>query len=102
MVGVNSSKPTDKHFTLDDGSWQRVVGYQRIGREIEHLDYAMNAGVTIRFGDGKFGRIPDKGSIFKVRYRLGGTRQSNVAAQTLTYFSAGIPGVEVSNPLPAT
>ena len=102
LVGVNSSKPTDKHFTLDDGSWQRVVGYQRIGREIEHLDYAMNAGVTIRFGDGEFGRIPDKGSIFKVRYRLGGTRRSNVATQTLTNFSTVIPGVEVSNPLPAT
>lgn len=101
LVGVNSSKPTDKHFTLDDGSWQRVVGYQRIGREIEHLDYAMNAGVTIRFGDGEFGRIPDRGSIFKVRYRLGGTRRSNVATQTLTNFSIAIPGVEVSNPLPA-
>ena len=101
LVGVNSSKPTDKHFTLDDGTWKRVVGYQRIGGEFEHLDYSMNAGVTIRFGDGEFGRIPYKGSIFRVRYRLGGTRRSNVAAQTLTYISTSIAGVKVSNPLPA-
>ena len=101
LVGVNSSKPTDKHFTLDDGSWQRVVGYQRIGGEIEHPDYAMNNGVTIRFGDGEFGRIPDKGSVFKASYRLGGTRRSNVAAETLTYIS-GIAGVKVTNPLPSS
>ncbi len=102
LVGVNSSKPTDKHFTLDDGTWQRVVGYQRIGREIEHLDYAMNAGVTIRFGDEEFGRIPDKGSVFRVRYRLGGSRRSNVAAHTLTNISPAIAGVKVTNPLPST
>ncbi|NCA84367.1 MAG: hypothetical protein EOM83_02205 [Clostridia bacterium] len=100
LVGVNSSKPTDTHFTLDDGSWQRVVGYQRIGEEIEHQDYAMNSGVTIRFGDGEFGRIPDKGTVFKVRYRLGGTRRSNVAAGSIT--NTGISGVAVTNPLPSS
>lgn len=102
LLGVHSSKPTDNHFTLDDGSWQRVVGYQRIGAEFEHLDYAMNNGVTIRFGDGEFGRIPDKGTVFRVRYRLGGTRRSNVATDTLKIIFPGIPGITVSNPLPST
>lgn len=100
FVGVNSSKPSDTHFMLDDGCWQRVAGYQRIGEEIEHRDYAMDNGVTIRFGDGEFGRIPAKGSVFKASYRLGGTRRSNVAAETATYISA-ITGVSVTNPLPA-
>jgi len=60
LVGINSSRPSDTHYTLDDGTWQRVVGYQRIGKEIEHQDYAMNNGVTIRFGDGEFGRKTDE------------------------------------------
>lgn len=101
LVGVHSSKPTDTHFTLDDGSWQRVVGYQRIGAEFVQQDYAANSGVTIRFGDGEFGSIPDKGTVFKVRYRLGGTRQSNVAADTLVFPEiAGVTAV--TNPLPST
>jgi len=102
LVGIYSSEPAERHFTLDDGSWQRVVGYQRVGKEIEHRDYAMNNGVTIRFGDGEFGRIPDKGKVFRVRYRLGGTRRSNVAADTLTNISSTVPGVIATNPLPST
>ncbi|MBK9225646.1 MAG: hypothetical protein IPL67_00925 [Ignavibacteria bacterium] len=102
LVGVNSSKPTDKHFTLDDGSWQRVVGYQRTGAEFVHRDYAMNNGITIRFGDGEFGRIPDKGKVFRVRYRLGGTRRSNVATDTLKNIDPKISGVGVTNPLPSS
>jgi hypothetical protein len=101
LVGVKSSKSTDNHFTLDDGSWQRVVGYQRTGAEFVHLDYAMNNGVTIRFGDGEFGKIPNKGTVFKVHYRLGGTRRSNVAADTLKKIEGSIGGVTVTNPLPA-
>ena len=102
MVGVSSSKPTDIDFALDDGSWQRVVGYQRTGAEFVQQDYAMNNGVTIRFGDGEFGKIPDKGTVFKVRYRLGGTRRSNVAAETLKNIAPLISGVAVTNPLPAS
>lgn len=56
----------DNHFTLDDGTWQRVVGYQKIGQDFIHQDYSMNLGVTIRFGDGEFGRIPDAGSVLKL------------------------------------
>lgn len=102
LVGVLSSKPGDNHFTLDDGSWQRVVGYQRTGAEFVQQDYAMNSGVTIRFGDGEFGRIPDKGTVFRVRYRLGGTRRSNVASDTLKNFEPIISGVTVTNPLPSS
>jgi hypothetical protein len=103
LLGVNSSKSEDNHFTLDDGTWQRLVGYQRIGEEFEHRDYAFNKGVTIRFGDGEFGRIPDANTVFIVNYRLGGGRRSNVAPESLKYISPALPFIEsVTNPLSAT
>lgn len=102
LVGITSSGSEEGHFTLDDGSWQRVVGYQRIGIEIEHPDYAMNAGVSLRFGNNKFGKTPEKGTAFMVRYRLGGTRRSNVASGTIKHFETPLPGITVINPLPAT
>lgn len=102
LVGIHSSNPADLHFTLDDGTWQRVVGYQRIGKEIEHPDYAMNRGVSIRFGDNEFGKTPSPGSVFRVRYRLGGTRRSNVAADTIQTVLPLASGISVTNPLPAS
>jgi hypothetical protein len=102
LVGVNSSEPEDLHFTLDDGSWQRVVGYQRIGKEVEHRDYAFNNGATIRFGDGEFGKIPDDDSVFYVRYRLGGGKNSNVSNGSINNFSTPLSfPATVTNPLPA-
>jgi hypothetical protein len=102
LIGVNSSASEDLHFTLDDGSWQRVVGYQRIGKEIEHRDYAFNNGATIRFGDGEFGKVPDDDSVFFVRYRLGGGRSSNVSSGSIRDFSAALSfSATVTNPLPA-
>ena len=101
MLGLQSSRPESKDFTLDDGTWRRVVGYQRAGSEFVHYDYAANEGRTIRFGDGEFGFIPPKNTLFKVRYRVGGGRRSNVAADTLTSFE-GLPFIKsITNPLPA-
>lgn len=102
LIGVNSSEPEDLHFTLDDGSWQRVVGYQRIGKEVEHRDYAFNNGATIRFGDGEFGKLPDDDSVFFVRYRLGGGRSSNVSAGSINDFSTALSfAATITNPLSA-
>jgi hypothetical protein len=102
-VGSNSSMPDDRDFFLDDGIWKRVVGYQRDGTEVIHTDYATDKGVTVRFGDGEFGLIPVEGTIFKVIYRLGGTRQSNVPASSLVHFDPPMDFIDkVSNPLPAT
>jgi hypothetical protein len=100
LVGVVSSNPLAKDFTLDDGTWQKIVTYQRLGKTIEHHDYAMNAGVSIRFGDGEFGQIPSPNTAFKVKYRLGGTRRSNVAADTIV--NSSVAGLAITNPLPAT
>ena len=92
----------DRDYTLEPGTWRRVVGYQRIGTEIVHQDYASNAGHTVRFGDGEFGRVPDEGTIFKLIYRLGNGRRTNIAAESLTDFEdpTGIIA-SVNNPLPA-
>ncbi len=102
LVGVSSSQAQDRHFTLEDGTWDRVVGYWRSGQEIVHQDYASDDGFTIRFGDGEFGLIPPRGAIFQATYRLGNGRAGNVPADTITHFSPGLAFVEsVTNPLPA-
>jgi predicted phage baseplate assembly protein len=49
------------------------------------------------------GEVPPKGSMLRFsRYRHGGGRKGNVAADTLTVLKQAIPGVTVTNPEPAT
>ena len=100
LLGVNSALPTSTDFRLDDGFWRRIVGYQRIGTEIVHQDYATGLGKTIRFGDGEFGEVPADGVIFQVTYRLGNGMAGNVAAGTLTRCALALVQ-SVTNPLPA-
>ena len=121
FVGSNSSLPQDFHFVLDDGSWDRAVGFQRSGGELVHRDYLTETGSTVRFGDGEFGRMPPRGNavlgqevFFEVIYRLGNGVRGNVAAGALRYADpsgtldwATLPTpipyvVSVWNPLPAT
>ena len=85
LVGVNSSQSTDAHYVLEDGTWQRVAGYHRMGNpeEIVHEDYHSDEGFTLRFGDGEFGKMPNKGMAFELRYRLGKGKVDNVLANTL-------------------
>ncbi len=100
LLGTRSAQAEDKVFTLDDGFWRRVVGYQRIGGEIVHRDYATDAGNTVRFGDGEFGLIPPDGTIFQADFRLGGGLRSNISAGTLTVCALPIVNW-VTNPLAA-
>ncbi len=100
LLGTRSSRPADPDFTLDDGTWDRAVGYQRLGGEVVHRDYLSTIGTTVRFGDGEFGLIPAAGTWFHVVYRLGGGARTNVAAGSLVHHA--LPFVEkISNPLPA-
>lgn len=103
FTGVHSSHPGDKHFTLEDGIWRRVAGYQRTGRETVHIDYASGIGSTIRFGDGQFGLSPAQGTIFKVTYRVGNGTAANLPPHSLTQFAPinGISIQSISNPLPS-
>lgn len=103
LLGARSSQSQDPHFTLEDGTWARVVGFQRPPGELVHVDYLDGTGLTLRFGDGEFGKLPAVGTIFQLTYRLGNGPRSNVAAGTLTVQGQEAPFVEaVMNPLPAT
>jgi hypothetical protein len=104
MVGEDSAKPTSKVFTLEDGAYRRVAGYERFGKLTELVDYASSDGKTIRFGDGEFGLAPSEGSVFRLHYRLGNGRLMNTARDTLVRFADGLPAIvrAVTNPLAAT
>jgi predicted phage baseplate assembly protein len=82
------SRPDDRHFTIDN-----VNGLIRLGPELHDPE----AGLTRR------GAIPTKGAALRMsRYRHGGGRTGNVAAQSLTTLRSAIPGVaSVTNPAPA-
>lgn len=103
LVGIHSSEGLDTDYTLDDGSWRRVVGYWRKGKEIIHQDYASGNGTTIRFGDNEFGITPAEKSVFRVHYRLGGGWLSNVAPGVLNNIDfATFDFIEsITNPLNA-
>jgi hypothetical protein len=102
FLGSPSSLPYDRDFTLEDGMWNRVVGYQRIGQEIKHIDYASGDGATIRFGDGEFGSVPAGETVFRVTYRLGNGRRSNLPAGSLKKLEGKYGFIQaVTNPLSA-
>lgn len=103
LLGSPSSLPQDTDFSLDDGLWRRVVGYQRPQGMVIHQDYATGSGKTIRFGDGEFGLIPAEGTIFQVDYRLGNGVAGNVEAEAIHHVDGALAFVEaVSNPFGIT
>ncbi len=105
LMGIGSSLPSDTHFTLDDGSWRRVASYRRVDengtpQQFFHFDYAGGRGTTVRFGNGQFGQVPNRGSDFRAVYRLGSGRADNVAADSLSELdTAAFPfATAVTNP----
>jgi hypothetical protein len=109
MLGVNSSLQTDKHFTIDDGSWKRVASYRRVDetdtvQEFIHFDYAGGRGAAVQFGNNVFGEAPERGKAFRVAYRLGRGRGDNVGADSLTEFDPTVLTfvTGVTNPLGIT
>jgi hypothetical protein len=103
LLGVASSLPSQAHYTLENGTWDRVVGYWRSGQEVVHVDYASNDGYSIRFGDDEFGMIPPEKTVFQITYRLGNGRVTNVPPDAIIYFDPSLAFVEsLTNPLPAS
>ncbi|MEO1515430.1 MAG: hypothetical protein AAFV95_10465 [Bacteroidota bacterium] len=92
----------ERHFTLDDGIWRVIQRLQRAGKIVQHIDYASGEGRSIRFGDNQFGLIPRRGTIFRLWYRLGGSRRSNVAAESLTHIALDPPSACTPLPPPPT
>ncbi|HEV8637632.1 MAG TPA: hypothetical protein VG370_25720 [Chloroflexota bacterium] len=99
----------DDVFTLEDGTWRRIVGRWLGGAELVHRDYATGAGYTVRFGDGEFGRLPAAGALFEVDYRLGSGVKGNVPAGSVNALA--IPAessplaarlLAATNPFPVT
>lgn len=86
------ARSDDEIFTLDDGTWRRVIGFDRAGETIVHVDRASGRGMTIRFGDGEFGRIPSDGMLFRVRYRTDVGIRGNLPSEAINV---------IDNPLPA-
>lgn len=106
LVGAETAAATAEVFTLEDGVFRRVVGFERNGRTTELVDYASGEGFSIRFGDGEFGAMPPEGATFSLRYRLGNGSRMNVAPGTLVLFPGGVPAavdpaVGATNPLAA-
>jgi len=94
------ASPGSQSFTLEDGTWRRIIGFRNGGEEFVHRDYASGKGYTLRFGDGVFGKPPAEGSQFTVSYRLNPGALANVSADTITRVS--VEGVPVSRPMPQT
>jgi predicted phage baseplate assembly protein len=82
------SGPDDRHFALD-----LVHGQIRLGPELHRPDGA----------PARHGAVPAKGAALRMsRYRHGGGRSGNVAADTVTTLRSAIPGIaSVTNPRPA-
>ena len=74
----------DRVYTVEPGSWRKIVRYERLGFELDHRDYAADAGFSLRFGDGEFGRTPADGTLFEVTYRTGAGKAVNLPSDAVT------------------
>lgn len=93
------SNADDAHFTIEDGTWRRIVGYRLAnGSELVHKDWAANAGYTVRFGDNEFGRVPADGTDFRVRYRSGPGIAANVNAGAIKFLAHPVTGEGPDDP----
>ena len=98
-------------LTLDDGSrtWQARPDLLMSDRLAPHVvaEPEPDGRARLRFGDGVVGRIPAAGAVFAAWYRVGGGTGGNTGAGVLTTLlrlpdGRVLPGVGVTNPLPAT
>ena len=73
--------PGDLAYTLEIGTWRKVITFDRRNGTIRHIDRASGDGKTIRFGDGDFGLLPSDGQLFQARYRTDLGTRANLAAE---------------------
>ncbi|MBS0181078.1 MAG: putative baseplate assembly protein [Nitrospira sp.] len=66
------------------------------------VEMEQDGTASLRFGDGRYGRRPEPGSLFQVVYRIGNGTRGNIGADTLGHVVTDNPHVAgVTNPLPA-
>jgi len=75
--------PADEGATIEPGLYGEVTHFERNGERISHRDYIGDPGYTLRFGDGSFGRLPTDGDVFRLIWRSGPGRVSNLPADTI-------------------
>lgn len=107
LVAPTPADEAERVFTLEDGLWDEVVGWDRAAGRVVHRDYRTGLGHTVRFGDGVFGRPPPDGTTLEIVYRLGGGTGGNLPEGALTSIDRAsatfpIPAAVggVTNPLP--
>ncbi|MGE3976717.1 MAG: putative baseplate assembly protein [Nitrospira sp.] len=67
------------------------------------VEMEQDGTASLRFGDGRYGRRPEPGSLFQVVYRIGNGTRGNIGADTLGHVVTDNPHVAgVTNPLPAS
>lgn len=92
--------PTDEAATVEPGLYGPVARYERNGRQIVHRDYIGDPGYTLRFGWGEFGRAPTEGDVFRLIWRGGPGRASNLPEGTITRLTPPPGSPPPLQPLP--
>jgi hypothetical protein len=73
-----------------------------LGRPDYVVEMEQDGTASLRFGDGRYGRRPEPGSLFQIVYRIGNGSRGNIGADTLGHVVTDNPHVAgVTNPLPA-
>jgi uncharacterized phage protein gp47/JayE len=83
--------------------WDQCPNFLASGRDDRHYVVDRVAG-TVRFGDGRLGRVPPMGTqnVRLRRYDTGGGRRGNLAAGALDTPLSGIVAQQVANPVAAS
>lgn len=106
LMGAVSSLPDSLDYKLEDGTWDVVRRFAHLNLPFDWRDYAGPLGTTLRFGDGEFGTVPARGTLFQLRYKTGGGRRSNLGAETIRHIdTAGLaPTLQITlaNPFALT
>ena len=98
-------------FTLEEGIWRTVVTHQTPFENVAFQDYAGDAGWTVRFGDGDFGRPPQEGAVLEASYFVTAGTDANLPPDSVVHLEPppGAPAGLVLgyasgavNPLPIT
>ncbi len=113
---IDARTPAVQHDGKAYRIWREVENFTNVGTD-EFVYVADRLTGTITFApalrvEGENGaldempralaEVPASGRAIRLWYRRGGGVQGNVAANTLTTLKDAIPGVEVTNPKPAT
>ena len=73
-----------------------------LGRPDYVVEMEQDGTAALRFGDGRYGRRPEPGSVFHIVYRIGNGSRGNIGADTLEHVVTDNPHVAgVTNPLSA-